>query len=50
VEQRVLLKKFNALWNLKNSYETQSLKRIKAMSTLKISVLKQAFNGELVKD
>jgi hypothetical protein len=36
--------------SLKNAYESNAVKKINELSSFKQAILKQAFNGELVKD
>lgn len=49
-EQKNLIKKFNGLLSLKNVYESKSKIKFNEFNLLKKSILKQAFNGELVKE
>lgn len=43
--QRVLLQKFSVFLSMKTMYKSQALKKIKELSSLKQSILQQAFKG-----
>lgn len=48
--QKELIQKFTVFLSMKSMYESQALKKIEELLSLKKSILRQAFNGELVKD
>ncbi len=49
-KQKELLKNFNIFLSMKNIYELKAKRKINELFLLKLSILKKAFNGELVKE